>query len=273
MKKAVLVFLVLLLSASLAGSVSATYLENLVLNADCEGWSATGDAITGRDSMEVIYTVELYQGETLIESYSGDEFIYAPDLTFSYAEMWSSELCGEYTVEGEFGLVHTPGYIIGDTASVSFICECPPPDVCTGTPGYWKNHADAWPVDALKMGGATYSKDDLLDIFSWKPKNNRHIKLFHHLVAAKLNIINGATCDGIDDAVAMADDFFMLYPLGTNIDKKTMKMIDELKEPLEMFNESSPCGEGIEIEEEEQMLGSGYNEEKTSWGAVKSIYK
>ena len=28
----------------------------------------------------------------------------------------------------------------------------------TGTPGYWKNHPDAWPVDSITVGGVSYSK-------------------------------------------------------------------------------------------------------------------
>jgi hypothetical protein len=28
----------------------------------------------------------------------------------------------------------------------------------TGTPGYWKNHAEAWPVQFITVGGVTYTK-------------------------------------------------------------------------------------------------------------------
>ncbi|MDZ7859785.1 MAG: hypothetical protein U5O15_03815 [Candidatus Krumholzibacteriota bacterium] len=272
MNKSMLISLILMLSIAFTGAASATDFEDLALNGDCEGWTVSGEVVAG-DYINLTYTIGLYEGMTLIEEYSGSELIYRTDPMFSFNGIWASELCGEYYVKGTLVLSLSTFSLTEELMTPTFVCECTPEDVCTGTPGYWKNHADAWPVDALKIGGATYSKDDLLDIFSWKPKNNRHIKLFHHLVAAKLNIISGATCDGIDDAVAMADDFFMLYPLGTDIDKGMMDMIDELKEPLEMFNESNPCGEGIEFDEEESMLGAGYDEDKTSWGAVKSIYK
>ncbi len=29
----------------------------------------------------------------------------------------------------------------------------------TGTPGYWKNHPEAWPVSSVIVGGVTYTKD------------------------------------------------------------------------------------------------------------------
>jgi hypothetical protein len=28
----------------------------------------------------------------------------------------------------------------------------------TGTPGYWKNHPDAWPVSSITVGGVAYTK-------------------------------------------------------------------------------------------------------------------
>src|SRR5262249_27465523 len=37
----------------------------------------------------------------------------------------------------------------------------------TGTPGYWKNHPDAWPVSSITVGGVTYTKDQAI---SWLGK-------------------------------------------------------------------------------------------------------
>jgi len=34
-----------------------------------------------------------------------------------------------------------------------FHCECGGDDACHYTPGYWKNHADAWPVLELSLAG------------------------------------------------------------------------------------------------------------------------
>ena len=37
-------------------------------------------------------------------------------------------------------------------------CKTPPPPPCspgTGTPGYWMNHPDAWPVEGIVIGGVT----------------------------------------------------------------------------------------------------------------------
>ena len=277
MKKAIFLSLVLMLSIALAGSASATHFENLVLNADCRGWSATGGVLAAHDSVEIKYMIELLDGTTLIEQYSASKIFYLSDLTFSYGEMWSSELCGEYTVNGVFELIVIGGNLTDKKElTTSFVCECQSPDTCTGTPGYWKNHRDAWPVDELTIGGRVFDKDDLLDIFDLSSNHDKLLKLFHHLVAAKLNVIVGATYEGIGDAITAADDFFAMYPLESNLDKATRKMIDGLKSPLEIFNESSPCGEEIldSHESVEFMLGASpdENQKEMSWGAVKNIF-
>jgi len=63
---------------------------------------------------------------------------------------------------------------------------------CTYTQGFWKNHTDNWPATSLKLGSVMYTKDQLLTILQTPVKGNGLISLSHQLIAAKLNIINGA---------------------------------------------------------------------------------
>src|SRR5262245_50659322 len=78
---------------------------------------------------------------------------------------------------------------------------------CTLTQGYWKNHADAWPVDSLTIGGTTYTKDELLTIL-WTPTTgDASLILGHQLIAALLNAAAGASVPpevqtALDDADA-----------------------------------------------------------------------
>ena len=51
----------------------------------------------------------------------------------------------------------------GDTVEIKFGNYQPPPPG-TGTPGYWKNHPDAWPVAVITIGGETYTKGDAIAI-------------------------------------------------------------------------------------------------------------
>jgi hypothetical protein len=67
----------------------------------------------------------------------------------------------------------------------------------TGTPGYWKNHPEAWPVGTLEIGGVTYTKDDAIGIMNTPVKGDKTYTLFPALVAAKLNVlVLGIDCAG-----------------------------------------------------------------------------
>ena len=92
-------------------------------------------------------------------------------------------------------------------ALISFnICE-EPNNTCEelGTPGYWKNHPDAWPVNSLTLGAYTYTKTELLAILHLKTKNDASIILEHHLIAAKLNILSGSDPSPVADTILDAD--------------------------------------------------------------------
>jgi hypothetical protein len=64
---------------------------------------------------------------------------------------------------------------------------------CSFTQGYWKNHPGSWPVSTLKLGSVSYSQAQLLAIFGNPPAGNGLTTLAHQLIAAKLNVANGAT--------------------------------------------------------------------------------
>ncbi|MDQ3365678.1 MAG: DUF4215 domain-containing protein [Myxococcota bacterium] len=91
-------------------------------------------------------------------------------------------------------------------------------DDCTLTQGYWKNHEEAWPVASLALGGVSYTKAQLLSILRTPVKGNGLISLSHQLIAAKLNLANGASSSSIDDAIDDADDLIgnlVVPPVGT----------------------------------------------------------
>jgi hypothetical protein len=86
--------------------------------------------------------------------------------------------------------------------------ECPPPvaGFAPRTQGYWKNHAEAWPVDSLALGSVTYTRDQLLQILRTPVRGNGAIALAHQLIAAKLNVRSGAAASAdVLDAIARAD--------------------------------------------------------------------
>lgn len=86
---------------------------------------------------------------------------------------------------------------------------------CTLTQGFWKNHPEAWPVEAIVLGGALYTKVQALNLLSTPPKGDATYILVHQLIAAKLNVANGA--DGTSVAVTIndADVWLTANPVAT----------------------------------------------------------
>jgi len=81
---------------------------------------------------------------------------------------------------------------------------------CTYTQGFWKNHyAASWPSTVvsggLTLGSVHYTAAELQSIFNTPPAGNGLIILAHQLIAAKLNIANGADGSAVAAAIAAAD--------------------------------------------------------------------
>lgn len=90
----------------------------------------------------------------------------------------------------------------------------------TGTPGYWKNHPDAWPVDRLSIGGVVYTKRQILTLLG-TPDGDKRYTLFRALVAAKLNCLIGNDVSCISSFIANADVWLCLYVPATGLPNGT----------------------------------------------------
>jgi len=80
-----------------------------------------------------------------------------------------------------------------------------PAQNCTFTVGYWKNHPGAWPTTSLTLGTVNYTAAELLSILNEPAGGNGLLILAHQLIAAKLNIANGADGSFINATIAAAD--------------------------------------------------------------------
>ncbi len=88
----------------------------------------------------------------------------------------------------------------------------------TGTPGYWKTHPEAWPVDSITIGGVTYSKATALDLMWANVSKDKTYVLFRSLVSAKLNLLIGNESGCIDGTVAKGDAWMAQYgPVGSGV--------------------------------------------------------
>jgi hypothetical protein len=88
--------------------------------------------------------------------------------------------------------------------------------ICPQAQGYWKNNPDAWPVTSLELGGQTYSQAELLTILRTPigtgGKADASLILADQLIAAKLNIANGADGTPGSSTIADADSVLSLQP-------------------------------------------------------------
>jgi len=90
---------------------------------------------------------------------------------------------------------------------------CPTEGGCTFTQGYWKTHGpiptgnnvNEWPVTGLTLGSVAYTDLELQSIFDKPAAGNGLISLAHQLIAAKLNLANGADGTSVAGAIAAAD--------------------------------------------------------------------
>jgi hypothetical protein len=77
---------------------------------------------------------------------------------------------------------------------------------CTLTQGYWKNHEEAWPITSMTLGTREYNQDELLAILNTPVQGNGLVSLAHQLIAAKLNLAQGASPTAVVNAIANADN-------------------------------------------------------------------
>ena len=86
---------------------------------------------------------------------------------------------------------------------------------CSLTQGFWKNHEEAWPVEELILGGSTYTKTQLLAILGTPPRGDATYILIHQLIAAQLNVADGADPTAIADTLVEAEAWLVSHPLGS----------------------------------------------------------
>jgi hypothetical protein len=86
----------------------------------------------------------------------------------------------------------------------------------TGTPGYWKNHPEAWP-ESIDIGGVPYSRD--MAIY-WLKRvgKDKTTTMFASLVSAKLNVLVGNVSSCVDGTIDLADAWMAANgPVGSNV--------------------------------------------------------
>lgn len=120
----------------------------------------------------------------------------------------------------------------------------PPPPPGTGTPGYWKNHPEAWPVDTITIGGVTYTKEQAIKIMKTNKAKDKTYTMFNALVCAKLNLILGNESSCIALTVLAADNWMKTYgPVGSGVkaSSQAWKQGEPLYLELDKYNNGLLC--------------------------------
>ena len=94
---------------------------------------------------------------------------------------------------------------------------------CTRTQGYWGSSPagqqrliELVGVGGLELGNVTYSAAELDDILDTNAGGNALMSLAHQLIAAKLNVLNGASGSEISDEIDAADALIGNLVVGTD---------------------------------------------------------
>jgi len=113
----------------------------------------------------------------------------------------------------------------------------------TGTPGYWKNHPDAWPVASITVGGISYTKAEAI---SWLSKvgKDKTTTMFSSLVPAKLNVLIGNDGSCVNSTIAAADAWMATYgPVGSNVaaSSEAWSIGEPLHTTMDNYNNGRLC--------------------------------
>lgn len=111
------------------------------------------------------------------------------------------------------------------------------------TPGYWRNHPDAWPVNSITIGGVTYPKAEAIEIIFHPTKGDKTYNMFEHLVATKLNVLMGCESSCITTVIATADIWMSAHHVGSGVkgDSNAWAECEPLFSQLTDYNEGHLC--------------------------------
>jgi hypothetical protein len=136
------------------------------------------------------------------------------------------------------------GYGLEGAATVA----CPPGKLLcqTASPGFWKNHPEAWPVDLVLIGGVVYTKDQAIALMKLPKNGDSRLIAFFQLVSYRLNLASG-TPDCKASTAAALDAFFVAHPLpasGAIGPAVKIDSINSLADILSTYNDdqTAPCG-------------------------------
>lgn len=113
----------------------------------------------------------------------------------------------------------------------------------TGTPGYWKNHPEAWPVAQITIGGGVYTRAQAI---AWLDSvgKDRTTTMFSSLVSARLNVLIGNDSSCVASTIASADAWMSAHgPVGAGVHAASVawKVGEPLHRLMDNYNNGMLC--------------------------------
>ena len=118
----------------------------------------------------------------------------------------------------------------------------------TGTPGYWKNHPEAWPDEGVTIGGVLYKGATIQTAIKamGKVSGDKTYSMFSALIAAKLNTMPSLNnnYDCIAGTLYHADVWMTDHPVGSVVKASSPDWqggADEWHQKLDDYNNGKLC--------------------------------
>jgi hypothetical protein len=110
--------------------------------------------------------------------------------------------------------------VVGTCFLLAAVLPAPPAPAqeatgCTLTQGFWKTHPEAWRVQIMIVGGQEYDQEQLIGILSAAPRGDATYILAKQLIAAQLNVLNGADSSGVATLINEAEAWLIAQGLGS----------------------------------------------------------
>lgn len=135
------------------------------------------------------------------------------------------------------------GGSVSDSDPAYYLGNCQEEQPGTGSPGYWKNHPEAWPVEEITIGGILYSKEEAIALMGTAGGGDKTYTMFRALVAAVLNVIIGNDPSCIEEVIALADAWMAEHPVGSDVRASSPAWQDNewLYEEMDDYNNGLLC--------------------------------
>ena len=111
----------------------------------------------------------------------------------------------------------------------------------TGTPGYWKNHPEAWPVNSITIGEDTITKEQAIAFMGLD--GDKSYTMFRAYVAAYLNGLVGNDTSCVTSELTNAYNWLNVYEPGSGVTGKSAawKVGEPIATKLDNYNNGLLC--------------------------------